>query len=300
MQSTWQWKCKVVDNDNAKNFSGRVCSPVWLLQDWLLCQNVQVRKEEIMFFPQSSLQLRDEIFWISPPSGIWETLSRKCQPSSSSPKRSRGWWRTAAVRREMGWWAAFDWTIRKYLLLFPWVLFWLSTMSRWIRALARTPCSVPCPDWSVAGTSAARLLPAVAQPIGEDWVWFWHLPLHPCSRFDNLRDQIQEKEDDSTKYKYDNTTSQECNDLIESMESSRAIRLVLISVLHTSMVCTSLAVLAVMRIFCLLPDYWYWVCRIALYLSLFYHPIAIVFATSTLQTFWSPTASSFIQIFGIF
>ena len=60
-----------------------------------------------------------------------------------------------------------------------------------------------------------------------------------CSRFDNLRDQIQEKEDDSTKYKYDNTTSQECNDLIESMESSRAIRLVLISALHTSMVCTS-------------------------------------------------------------
>ena len=88
-----------------------------------------------------------------------------------------------------------------------------------------------------------------------------------CSRFDNLRDQIQEKEDDSTKYKYDNTTSQECNNLIESMESSRAIRLVLISALHTSMVCTSLAVLAVMRIFCLLPDYCYWVCRIALYLS---------------------------------
>ena len=54
--------------------------------------------------------------------------------------------------------------------------------------------------------------------------------LNSCSRFDNLRDQIQEKEDDSTKYKYDNTTSQECNDLIESMESSRAIRLVLISV----------------------------------------------------------------------
>ena len=101
---------------------------------------------------------------------------------------------------------------------------------RWIRALARTPCSVPCPDLSVAGTSAARLLPAEAPPIGGDWVWFWQLPLNPCSRFDNLRDQIQEKEDDSTKYKYDNTTSQECNDLIESMESSRAIRFVLISV----------------------------------------------------------------------
>ena len=102
---------------------------------------------------------------------------------------------------------------------------------RWIRALARTPCSAPCPDWCAAGTSAARLLPAEAPPIGEDWVWFWQqLPLNPCSRFDNLRDQIQEKEDDSTKYKYDNTTSQECNDLIESMESSRAIRFVLISV----------------------------------------------------------------------
>ena len=121
MQSTWQWKCKVVDNDNAKNFSGRVCSPVWLLQDWLLCQNVQVRKEEIMFFPQSSLQLRDKIFWISPPSGIWETLSRKCQQSSSSPKRSRGWWQTAAVRRETtGWWATFILPTRKYL--FSWVL----------------------------------------------------------------------------------------------------------------------------------------------------------------------------------
>ena len=45
-----------------------------------------------------------------------------------------------------------------------------------------------------------------------------------CHRFDNLRDQIQEKEDEKNKYKYDNTTSQECNDLIESMESSRAIR----------------------------------------------------------------------------
>ena len=44
------------------------------------------------------------------------------------------------------------------------------------------------------------------------------------TRFDNLRDQIQEKDDEKSKYKYDNTTSQECNDLIESMESSRAIR----------------------------------------------------------------------------
>ena len=230
MQNSWKWQCKVIDNDNSKDFSGCVCSPVWFLQDWLLCQNVQVGKEEIMFFPQSSLQLRDKIFWISPPSGIWETPLRKCQPSSSSPKRSRGWWRTAAVRREMGWWATFIWPTRKYLFLLIGSQFWVATISRWIRALARTPCSGPCPDWSAAGTSAARLLPAEAPPIGEALVWFWQLLLNPCSRFDNLRDQIQEKEDDSTKYKYDNTTSQECNDLIESMESSRAIRLVLISV----------------------------------------------------------------------
>ena len=116
------------------------------------------------------------------------------------------------------------------LLLLLLVGLYFDCLLRWIRALARTPCSAPCPDWCAAGTSAARLLPAEAPPIGGDWVWFWQLPLNPCSRFDNLRDQIQEKEDDSTKYKYDNTTSQECNDLIESMESSRAIRFVLISV----------------------------------------------------------------------
>ena len=40
-------------------------------------------------------------------SGIWKTPLRKCRPSSSSPKPSRGWWRTAAVRRETGWWASF-------------------------------------------------------------------------------------------------------------------------------------------------------------------------------------------------
>ena len=36
-----------------------------------------------------------------------------------------------------------------------------------------------------------------------------------------------------------------------------------------------LAVLAVMHAFCLRPDYRYLVCRIATYLSVFYHPIAI-------------------------
>ena len=45
-----------------------------------------------------------------------------------------------------------------------------------------------------------------------------------ANRFDNLRDQIKEKEEEEDKYKYDNSTSQECNELIKEMEQDRAIR----------------------------------------------------------------------------
>ena len=41
-------------------------------------------------------------------------------------------------------------------------------------------------------------------------------------RFDNLRDRLKQKED--FKYDYDNSTSKECNDLIESMEKSVGIQ----------------------------------------------------------------------------
>jgi len=43
-----------------------------------------------------------------------------------------------------------------------------------------------------------------------------------ATRYDNLRDQIQEKDDFN--YVYDNTTTKECNDLIESWERSRSVR----------------------------------------------------------------------------
>jgi len=45
--------------------------------------------------------------------------------------------------------------------------------------------------------------------------------------------------------------------------------------LHTGTVCTSFGGFGSMHVFCLRPDYRYLVCRIATYLSVFYHPIAI-------------------------
>lgn len=41
-------------------------------------------------------------------------------------------------------------------------------------------------------------------------------------RFDNLRDRLKQKED--YQYTYDNSTTEECNDLIEDFEKSPAIR----------------------------------------------------------------------------
>ena len=41
-------------------------------------------------------------------------------------------------------------------------------------------------------------------------------------RFDNLRDRLKQKED--FKYDYDNSTTKECNDLIESFEKSVGIQ----------------------------------------------------------------------------